>query len=109
LSLFPTALILPGIADPATLQLLSNLAGKQQIKTTSHQVDKKGKKNGYSNSWHERDAATIGELARGRPSMALTLHANKSMTWTRLTPSFRDPRFLAYLDSPSQSPGLERD
>ena len=91
LSLFPTALILPGIADPATLQLLSNLAGKQLVSTTSKQADKKGKKNGFTNSWIERDAATIGELARGRPSMALTLHANKSMTWTRLTASFRDP------------------
>ena len=98
LSLFPTALILPGIADQATLQLLSQLAGKQQVKTASDQVNKKGKRRGFSISWQERETATIGDLARGRPSMALTLHADKTMTWTQLTPSFRDQRFLAYLE-----------
>ena len=101
LSLFPTTVVLPGIADRATLELLGHLAGRSREPVTSYQRGPRGRRSGSSTSWVERDRASVAELARGRPGYALGLGADKSMQWVRLTPAHRDPRFRPYLERSS--------
>ncbi len=98
LSLFPTTVVLPGIADRATLELLGHLAGRTREPVTSFQRGPRGRRTGSSTTWVERDRASVAELARGRPGYALGLTADKSMRWVRLTPAHRDERFRPYLE-----------
>jgi type IV secretory pathway TraG/TraD family ATPase VirD4 len=105
LSLFATTVVLPGIGDRPTLELLQHLAGRSLVASPTQQFGPRGKSAGYSTSWVERDRASIASIAQGRPGFALGLDASKSMKWIGLTPSFRDPRFTRYLE---RSPGPER-
>ncbi|MDE3065150.1 MAG: TraM recognition domain-containing protein [Acidobacteriota bacterium] len=98
LSLFPTTVVLPGIADRATLELLSRLAGRRHEPVTSLQLGPRGRATGRSVSWVEREAASVAEMARGRDGFALGLGADKTLTWVPLTPAHRDARFRRYLE-----------
>ena len=109
LSLFPTTVVLPGIADRATLEMLRHLAGRSLVATPTLQFGPKGRPAGYSSSWVERDRATISELARGRPGHALGVDSNKQMKWIALTPAHVDPRFRGYLDRSDRSRDSSRD
>lgn len=97
LSLFPTTLVLPGIADRTTLELLRHLAGRELSPSPSVQRDARGRALGHSTSWVERDRVTMSELAQGRPGHALGLDANNRLRWVELTPAHHDERFRAYL------------
>ncbi len=110
LSLFPTTVVLPGIADRATLEMIQHLAGRSLVATHSVQVSRRGRSEGYSRSWIERDNATISDVARGRVGFALGLNQRKELGWIELTPSFRDPRFRSYLvrSTPSRERADER-
>ena len=109
LSLFPTTVILPGIGDRPTLELLQHLAGRSLVESPNVQRSPRGKRVGQSTSWVERDRATLASIAQGRPGYALGLDATKRMSWIALTPSHRDERFRRYLErsSPSER-SLER-
>jgi type IV secretion system protein VirD4 len=109
LSLFPSTVVLPGIADRATLELLSHLAGRALVPSPTHQIGPKGRSGGYSTSWVERDVATVGELARGRPGMALGLDARNTLGWIELTPAHRDSRFRAHLERSDHAPERSRE
>lgn len=109
LSLFPTTLILPGIADQTTLELLRHLAGRELAPSPSVQRDAKGHARGHSTSWVERDRVTMSELARGRSGHALGLDAQNQLKWVRLTPAYRDERFRPYLERPSRDQHLSRE
>jgi type IV secretory pathway TraG/TraD family ATPase VirD4 len=98
LSLFPTTVVLPGIADRATLELLSRLAGRQHEPMTSQQRGPRGRPTGTATTWVERDRATMSDLAHGREGFALGVAADKSMSWVALTPAHRDVRFRGYLE-----------
>jgi len=98
LSLFPTTVVLPGIADRPTLELLQHLAGRAMVPTATVQTGMRGRGSGHSTSWTERDRATISQLAIGRPGYAIGLDATKTMSWVQLTPAYRDVRFRDYLD-----------
>lgn len=93
LSLFPTTIILPGIADRFTLELLQQLAGRKHRAQSSVQRSRRGRVQSSSNSWVEHDTATIAQLAHGRAGYALALNSAKALNWVQLTPSFSDPRF----------------
>ena len=97
-SLFATTVVLPGIADRATLELLQHLAGRTMVVTTTEQRGARGRRTGHSASWVERDRATLSQLAVGRRGYAIGLDTTKSMSWVRLTPAYRDPRFSRYLE-----------
>jgi len=97
LSLFPSTVVLPGIADRATLELLRQLGGRSLQPSPSIARSRRGKPVSHSVSWQERDNVTIAQLAQGRPGMALTLDSQKQLGWITLTPYFRDPRFAPYL------------
>lgn len=102
LSLFPTTVVLGGIADRATLDTLRHLAGRELVATPSVQRDAKGRASGHSVSWVERDRLSMSEIARGRDGYALGLDATNRLHWIELTPAFRDPRFLPYLERPAR-------
>jgi type IV secretion system protein VirD4 len=108
LSLFPTTVVLPGIADRPTLELLQHLAGRSMVPTPTTQVGPRGRGAGHSMSWIERDRATMSELAIGRPGYAIGLDSNKTMKWIELTPAFRDYRFRSYLDRPERDRAASR-
>ena len=108
LSLFPTAVVLPGIADRLTLELLHQLAGRTIATSPTLQRSPRGRSVGTSLSWVERDRATMSELAHGRPGFALGLGPDKTMKWIRLTPAHRDARFQRPLDR-STPEGRSRD
>ena len=109
LSLFPTTVVLPGIADRATLEMLRHLAGRSFVATPTQQFGPKGRRAGYSTSYVERDRATMSELARGRPGHALGVDSNKQMKWIALTPAHVDPRFRHYLERSDRSRDTSRD
>lgn len=98
LSLFPTTVVLPGIGDRPTLELLQHLAGRSLVASPSVQLSPRGRRTGQSTAWVERDRATLASIAQGRPGYALGLDATKRMSWIGLTPSYRDERFTRYLE-----------
>lgn len=101
LSLFSNTVVLPGIADRATLELLHNLAGRTLNESPSLQYGARGRASGHTTSWIERDRASIAEIARGRPGQAIGLAPDNSMRWITLTPAHRDSRFAPYLERAS--------
>lgn len=97
LSLFPTCVILPGIADGATLGLLTSLSGTEHRPLTSVQR-RTFFRRGRSTTWRERPRTTWAHVAQGRPGFALSFDATKSPRWIELTPAHRDGRFAAMTD-----------
>ncbi|MGH9020110.1 MAG: type IV secretory system conjugative DNA transfer family protein [Acidimicrobiales bacterium] len=93
LSLFPTTVVLPGIADRSTLELLRHLAGRDLVATSALQRGRRGEARGSSTSWVERDRATVADLAHGRAGHVLSLSADKTVRWIAVTPAFSDERF----------------
>jgi type IV secretion system protein VirD4 len=100
LSLFPTTLVLGGIADRATLETMRHLAGREMTPSPSVQRNAKGRAVGHSVSWVERDRVSMSEVAQGREGHALGLDAQNRLRWVQLTPAYSDPRFRPYLDRP---------
>jgi len=98
LSLFPTAIIFPGIADRPTLDLLAGLGGRMATPTPTHSLSRRGKFQGVSWSHPELARATVADIAQGRPGMALGVTPDKHMQWIGLTPYYRSDRFVRYLD-----------
>jgi type IV secretory pathway TraG/TraD family ATPase VirD4 len=110
LSLFPTTVVLPGIADRSTLEMIQHLAGRSFVESHSVQHSRRGRTEGYSRTWIERDNATMSDVAHGREGHALGLDRRKNLGWIELTPSFVDPRFRRYLErsTPSRERTRER-
>ncbi|MHB1087794.1 MAG: type IV secretory system conjugative DNA transfer family protein [Acidimicrobiales bacterium] len=108
LSLFATTVVLAGIADRPTLELLQQLAGRDLVATPTIQKGLRGRPHGHSTSWVERDRATVATVAQGRPGFALGLDASKNMRWIQLTPAHRDERFRHYLDRSERPERSER-
>ena len=98
LSLFPTAVVLPGIADRPTLELLSALGGRTPRPQPTHALTRRGRLQSVSWSQPERLRLTAAEIAHGRAGMALGINPSKELEWIRLTPYFRDARFRDYRD-----------
>jgi type IV secretion system protein VirD4 len=94
LSLFPTTVVLPGIADRATLDSLSQLAGRHDVATTSVSAPRRGRAV-VTRSLVERPRLAADEIARGHPGFALCVDAGKRLGWVQLTPAHLDPRFSA--------------
>jgi type IV secretory pathway TraG/TraD family ATPase VirD4 len=108
-SLFPTTVVLPGIADRPTLELLQQLAGRSYVATPSVQHGRRGQTIGHTISWGEHDNVSIAQLAQGREGYALALDSRKRVGWVSLTPSFRDPRFRPYLERSDRSRDRSRE
>jgi len=93
LSLFGTTLVLPGIADMATLDALSTLSG--DVELPSHTVGAAqggdGRLRGsVSTTTVVRRRLPPDVVARGLPGAALAIDGRRRMGWVRLTPAYRD-------------------
>ncbi len=92
LSLFPTTVVLPGIADRDTLELISRLSGRVHVPSHSRHGGR-GRASTISTAWVEHERLSVAEVATGRPGFALGLRADKSLGWIRLTPAHADARW----------------
>lgn len=97
LSLFPNTVVLPGIADRKTLELVADLAGRAREKTATWNTSPRGRLHGVGWSYPEMPKVDLSHVARGRPGYALGVSETNSIHWVELTPAHRDPRFRAYL------------
>ncbi len=93
LSLFPTTVVLPGIADRVTLESLSQLAGRHEVTVTS--VSGGRRRGSVTTSLAQRDRMAPDEIARGVGGHALVLDATKQVGFVALTPAHDDPRFAS--------------
>jgi type IV secretory pathway TraG/TraD family ATPase VirD4 len=93
LSLFGTTMVLPGIADVATLEALSTLSGDVELPSNTLAASQGA--NGrllrsVSTSTVLRRRLPPDVIARGVPGTALALDGRRRMGWVRLTPAHRD-------------------
>lgn len=93
LSLFPATVVLPGIADRATLDALSQLAGRHDVATRSVSTGRH-RRDVVTTSIVERPRLAADEIARGHRGLALCVDAGKRLGWVELTPAHLDARFL---------------
>lgn len=108
MSLFPSTVIFPGIADRLTLETLQRLAGRELVESPTVHRDRRGRTQSLSAGWVERDRLSASDVARGRPGHALALTSTKELRWVALTPYFRDPRFAPYRERSAGARTLER-
>jgi type IV secretory pathway TraG/TraD family ATPase VirD4 len=90
LSLFGTTVVLPGIADTATLRDLSALAGEREITSTtiSRSVDHWGRiRPSTSVSPSRQPRLPVDAVSRGVPGRALVLGPDKDVSEVTLTPA----------------------
>lgn len=91
LSLFPTTVVLAGIADRTTLETISAIAGRHH--RASSTVARGGRaRRTTTTSLVERPRLGVDEIARGRGGAALVLDAQKRCWWVRLAFAHEDPR-----------------
>ncbi len=91
LSLFGTAVVLPGIADTATLRDLSALAGSREVTATtlSRSVGRWGRIRPSTSVGTAREPTLpVDAIARGTPGHALVLGPDKAMRSVALTPFY---------------------
>jgi type IV secretion system protein VirD4 len=93
LSLFPTTVVLPGIADRSTLEQLSALSGRHDVMSTSVSKGRRGG-NVVTRSLVERPRLAPDVIARGRHGHGLVLDSAKRLGWVGLTPAHLDERFV---------------
>ncbi len=89
-SLFGTTVVLRGIADIATLEVLSALAGEEEIptRTVGTAQGNDGRPHpSTSISTVRRRRLAVDEIARGWPGLALALDAHNQLGWVRLSPA----------------------
>ncbi len=98
LSLFPTTVVLPGLADRATLELVESLGGRERVAEPSVQRDRRGRLLSHGVTWRERARLDVAAVAHGRAQHAIVLDETKRPTWVELTAAHRDPRWRSYLD-----------
>lgn len=99
LSLFPTSIILPGIADRRTLELIQKLAGTEWQHRHVTQHTRRGRIAGHSAAWHEHERLTLATVSQGRQGYAMALTPTKEVRWIELTPAYTDPRFRTRLSA----------
>ena len=90
LSLFGTTVVLPGIADTATLRDLSALAGHREVTSTTinRSVDRWGRIRPSTSVSPSREARlTVDAVARGATGRALVLGPDKQLSDVALTPA----------------------
>ncbi len=90
LSLFPTSVILPGITDRDTLELVSLVAGQQQHWQRTTQLDHRGRVRGHSIHQAASSRLTPADIATGPPHSALALTDRNAIHRLQLRPYYLD-------------------
>lgn len=93
LSLFASTVVLPGIADRATLEMIRSLGGSHFRAQSSIHRPRRGRGTNQTSAWHEHQKLSIADVANGRKGFAIGLNASKTPQWIQLTPWFKDARF----------------
>jgi type IV secretory pathway TraG/TraD family ATPase VirD4 len=93
LSLFPTTVVLPGIADRYTLQLISELSGRRRDDVASWNTTPRGRTQSINWSRPPEPVMTVAQVANGRVGFGLGINETNELRWIELTPAYRDPRF----------------
>jgi len=94
LSLFGTTVVLPGIADVATLETISALAGRTEVatRTVGTSLAPGGALHrSATTSTERRERLAVDEIARGRPGAAVAVDARNRVGWVQLTPAHATP------------------
>jgi type IV secretory pathway TraG/TraD family ATPase VirD4 len=102
-SLFGSSVILPGIADPSTLRILSALGGDHEVATTtvSHSVGERGRLRPSSSVGTIRvPRYPVDVIARGTPGCALVLGPTSRMAQVALTPAHSRSPWREFLPPP---------
>ena len=108
LSLFPNSVVLPGIADRPTLELVADLAGRHRRQTPSWSTSPRGRLQSVEWSHPDMPRMDMSHVARGRPGYALGVSETNTIRWIELTPAHRDARFRAHLERDTSSRSRER-
>jgi type IV secretory pathway TraG/TraD family ATPase VirD4 len=91
-SLFGTTIVLRGVADLATLEVLSALAGDVEVPTrtvgAAQGPDGRPRPSTSVSTVRQR-RLPVDEIARGWPGLALALDAQNRLGWVRLSPAHR--------------------
>jgi type IV secretory pathway TraG/TraD family ATPase VirD4 len=112
LSLFGTTVVLPGIADTATLRDLSALAGDRDVVSTTinRSVDHWGRiRPSTSMSPSRQPRLPVDAVSRGVPGSALLLGPDKDVTAVRLTPAHAWPPWRDLIGRARTRTTAERD
>ena len=106
LSLFPSTLVLAGIADRATLEAIERIGGREYAVNSTVHRDHRGRSRSLSRGWIERSRVTASDVARGRPGHALALSSTNDLRLVALTPYYADPGLARHRE---RSRNLSRD
>jgi type IV secretory pathway TraG/TraD family ATPase VirD4 len=112
LSLFGTTVVLPGIADTATLRDLSALAGERDVASTTinRSVDHWGRiRPSTSVSPSRQPRLPVDAVARGVRGGALVLGPDKDVTHVTLTPAHERSPWRELVSRARSRPPVERE
>ena len=96
LSLFPTTVIFPGVADRRTLELVSSLSGTTYSPNVTTQRSRRGQLVGHSTSWREHARLDLAGVAQGRSGYALGIGPRRELGWVELAPAHEHALFQSY-------------
>ena len=109
-SLFGTSVILPGIADPTTLRILSDVGGEHDVARTTvgHAVGDRGRLRPSSSvSTIRVPRYPVDAISRGTPGGALVLNSSSRLAHVSLTPAHARSPWREFL-TPARSARLAR-
>lgn len=102
LTLFATTLLLPGIADPATLKTVTTLAGK--VDRPQYSIARTGLiQRTHTTSTRPLPLLPENVIAQGKTGLALHVRGAYP-SWLRLTPHYSTPWIAAALSAASTAP-----
>jgi type IV secretory pathway TraG/TraD family ATPase VirD4 len=113
LSLFGVKVVLPGIGDVRTLELVSQLAGEHDVpvRSVSRRPWWAGRAGGPTVSWTTRrqPRLPVPDVAQLSPGTAVLINGSQAPAWLRLTPWFLTSPFVRMEPDPGLGRGLGRD
>ena len=110
LSLFSTTIVLGGVADRSTLNLLRELGGDVELArlSASESRDGRGRRSrSLSSSTTRQERLSVDTAARGRPGHALVLDAGNRLGWVELSPAYRDEPWRSLI-ARDRRPSIDR-
>jgi type IV secretion system protein VirD4 len=106
-SLFSTTVVLPGIADRSTLELIESLGGQALVPRRSWTHGLHGRREtSVSDSFALEARFPASRTAQGEEGRALVIDANNSIGFVSLSPAYRDQPWKDLIEGPAR---VERD
>ena len=103
LSLFSTTVVLPGIADRSTLELIESLGGQELVPRRSWTYARHGRREvSVSDSVALESRFPVSRTAQGQEGHALVIDATKSIGFVSLSPAYRDQPWKDLIEGPAR-------